>query len=87
MVKVIRHVDICIEETEDSVRMSKETIDERQANLLGGISFDGSDLSPEENERVTRIFRKWDSMFSKGSIDMEHTCWSNTILNLVFLNI
>ena len=68
-VKVLRHIDIGQEETEDTARMSTQTVDKHKASLPDGVTLGGTDLSPEEKERATHMFCKWDSIFSKDSTD------------------
>ena len=42
-VKVLRLIDIGQEETEDTARMSTQTVDKHKASLPDGVTLDGTD--------------------------------------------
>ena len=72
-VKVLRHADIGVNETQDTARMSAQTVGETPSTLPDGINLDSTDLSEEEKERAKDIFSKWNSVFSKHLKDIGHT--------------
>ena len=67
--KVLRHVDMGHEEPENTARISTQTLYESRPTLPEGISLEGTDLSEEEKKRATKLFSKWECVFSKNFCD------------------
>ena len=71
--KVLRHVDMCHEEPEDTARISTQTLYESKPTLPEGISLEGTDLSEEDKKRATKLFSKWECVFLENFKVIAHT--------------
>ena len=72
-VTVLRQADIGIDDAGDTAMMSTHTTDESGVALPDGVSLENTDLSEEEKERATHLFRKWESVFLKSLTDIGRT--------------
>ena len=72
-VKVLRNLDLDTVETEDTARMAMHNIEETKISLPEGINLDENDLNEEQKHEATKLFAKWESVFSKNLLDIGHT--------------
>ena len=72
-VKVLRNLDLDTVETEDTARMAMHNIEETNISLPEGINLDENDLNEEQKHEATKLFAKWESVFSKNLLDIGHT--------------
>ena len=73
-VKVLREADLEIDQkVENSARMASQRIEEQESELPTGVNLDESDLNEEQKDLAEKLFRKWNSIFSKGDLDIGRT--------------
>ena len=71
--KVLRNLDLGTVETNGTARLAMHNIEESNVSLPEGINLDGNDLNKERKHEAMKLFAKWESVFSKNSLDIGHT--------------
>ena len=73
-VKVLREADIDTDQNcENSARMASQRVGEQEPQLPEGVNLDETDLNEEQKDQAEEMFRKWNSIFSKGDLDIGRT--------------